>query len=268
MLKILQKAKVSKKESLSTPPASNPQVITFYSPQATGKSTLAKVFASYYALNHKKSKVFLINFDLFTPTIENGEMLSFNDICKMIKNGDFNRENLIQNLKNTKEIKNLYIISGMDNILDVNYLNRDFALQLINILKEINNSILIIDTGREINLETTLVALDEAETIIFPTIASNYYLKNTQMYLAFLINELKIFPSKINIVLNQYQEGKHYSVKEIEQILGRKIKGTFDFQDRIFETPDIPKLSVKLERQIENLANTISAIRPEEKEVG
>ncbi len=216
-----------------------PKIITVWSPKSTGKTTLAKALA--VAISKQNRYVCFADFDLLTPSKRLTENISLDKIAKMMIKGEFNSNIAAQSLGRSKKNKHLYFLEGLYDLLELDSLD---AVKLLDLLKTINftKDTIVIDAGREINLQITLMALDAADLILIPVIGSEYYIYQIQRYLYFIEKELKIESNKIKLVLNQFEEG-YYTKKEVEGVFEKDVLSVINKDNNFKNMTDLPELT-------------------------
>lgn len=213
------------------------KVITFWSPQATGTSTLTRALAAVLAKTQPEAKICLIDFDLYTPNLsDDGSNLT--KVADTIFRGDFSQEQLVKSITPMKQFKNIYTIGGLTDLLAMDMFDHNIANALMEaVIKEFDY--VLIDTSREINLASTLAAIDISDIIITPVIGRPSYIRNLKRYLDFLEDEFNFDTAKVKIVQNMYKDG-HLTAQEIEKLLQQPIAASINTTKEL-ETDDLPE---------------------------
>ncbi|MCF8010896.1 MAG: AAA family ATPase [Clostridiales bacterium] len=206
----LKKNKPQKVES----PGKIPKVSVFWSPLTVGKSLLSRTFARTLIKEYPGAKVCLLDFDVFTPS-QPYEGFDLNQVAGMVFGGDFDAEYIIKNLSSTKQ--DIPCLGGLTELLSMDMLNKDIYSRLIDSARD-NYEFVIIDTCREINLISTLTALDEADAVMVPVNNKEGCIRHTKRFLDFLCNYLYIECGHIKILKNLIDQ-QSFTEKDIEQLL-------------------------------------------------
>jgi|GEM_PF-4961234 len=198
-----------------------PEVITIWSPQATGKSVLAGSLASAFAQQMPEKRICLVDFDMYTPAFSSE--MDLNKTAEAIFRGDYDPEHIAESITKVKGFKNLYCLGGLTEILSMDLFTQDNIKSLLDVFSRKYDH-LVIDTGREINLTSTLVAFYTAGKVLMPVVGKVDPLRHARRYLDILENGLKLEKDKITVVVNKYdRQVDGFSVKEVEELLGRPV---------------------------------------------
>ena len=201
--------------------SAEPGVVTFWSPQATGKSVLARGLAT--SIDDGKN-VCLADFDLLTPGDPPCDGTSLDNVVESVFRGEYDPISLVKRIPLIKGIKNVRYLAGLGDIMGMDHLDYSVMEALIKALRN-EFDVVIIDAGREVCFASTLAALDVADVILWPLIAEQSYLGNACRYAKFLQENLRIKPQKIRVVLNQHNKQRQITGADIKKLLGLPVAG-------------------------------------------
>jgi len=211
----IRQKKSKPKESCSV----TPRIITFCSPKATGKTTLAAVLSA--ALAGEGQRVACVDFDLYTPDLP-VRGYGLDQIVEEVLRGDFNPIATALKLPCLKPPR-VHLLSGPTDTVRAENLGRSELLRLINALTEQFDAV-VLDTNQTLALEATLVALDAADLIIMPVTPKDNIVRHVGRYLSLMEQGLCLDMQKTRLVLNQRVDKKAVlSTSDVEYVLGRRI---------------------------------------------
>jgi len=197
-----------------------PKVITFWSPKAAGKTTLAVGIAAVLARNGKR--LACADFDVFTPDLP-GRGYNLDQVSEEVFRGDFDPEKTAQNLTRLQP-SGVCLLAGLTDPLRVESLGRSEYLALAGAMAK-NYDVVILDTNQTLVLEATLAALDVADLVVIPVVPSENQVRHLDRYLTLLEQGLRLDKQKIRVVVNHLAAGVTLPVTTIEQVLGRPVAG-------------------------------------------
>lgn len=197
-----------------------PKVITFWSPKATGKTTLAAAVAA--ALTRSGSSVACADFDVLTPDLP-GRGYNLDQVSEEVLRGDFDPGKTAMNLTRIQP-SGVHLLAGLTDPVRAESLGRSELLALVGAMAK-NYDVVIVDTNQALVLEATLAALDAADLVVIPVVPAENQVRHLGRYLTLLEQGLRLEKSKIRVVVNHLAAGATLPVVTIEKILGRPMAG-------------------------------------------
>lgn len=197
-----------------------PNVITFWSPKAAGKTTLAAAVAA--ALARSGRSVACADFDVLIPDLP-GKGCNLDQVSEEFLRGDFDPARTALNLTRLQP-SGVHLLVGLTNPVRVESLRRCELLALVGAMAKAYD-VVILDTNQTLVLEATLAALDAADLVIIPVAPAENQVRHLGRYLTLLEQGLRLDKSKIRIVVNHLAGGATLPVATIEQVLSHPLAG-------------------------------------------
>lgn len=196
-----------------------PRIITFWSPKATGKTTLTAALS--VAVAGEGQRVACIDYDLLTPDLP-GRGYGLDQVVEEVLRGDFEPYVTALKLPCLKPDR-VHLLPGPTDPVRAENLGEKELLSLVNALAE-NYDTVIVDTNQTLAQEATLVALDVADLIIIPITPKENVVRHIGRYLRVMKNDLCLDMCKVQLVVNQVMEkAAALSTGDIERVLGWKV---------------------------------------------
>lgn len=200
----------------SAPPAA--RVVAFWSPTATGKTTLAMAAAA--ALAGKGKKVALLDFDTFTPDLPHAGY-SLDDMAREVLRGEFDPRQSAGKIPRVQP-PGVFLLSGAEDPVGVEGIGRESFAALLTALGTAFDMV-VVDTNRSLALEATLAALDASDLVVMPVSGREQDARHAARYLALLREGMCFDMGKVLVVLNHPPGAESLGREALTEVLGRPV---------------------------------------------